>query len=330
MRQTSATAALLATAVIGGLGLTPTAAHAQAGAPAARAAWIKSCIDKKSDVTYPCGHWQLIMRDGSRVTVRGAANTMIDGDGDEIDDTSTFAISADGRVLAYERAGDHRLVVQRVGGPAKVLPTSFQPRRTENLSLYLSPKGDRVLIDYTDDPARLPAKVVTVATGKITTLPAADTMLGFSGDGDEVLATRYLSDNTMRLSAYRLDGGSIKRTPPQVVANTLTTALSPDGRTVAVFTAGNTDKKTPPRVRLYDLANGELSAGADLPLKAGDAPYLASWDAGGRLTAVVQNAEEGHPAVVRVLTVDPETGGTTQTDKYTISKSRYAFIVAGE
>jgi hypothetical protein len=47
-----------------------------------------------------------------------------------------------------------------------------------------------VLIDFTDRPARLPAKVVTVATGDVTTLPASDMMLGSSADGDEVPATR--------------------------------------------------------------------------------------------------------------------------------------------
>ncbi|MFC4117604.1 hypothetical protein [Nonomuraea zeae] len=332
MRHSSATAALLASAVIGGLGLTPAVAHAQAGPPVARGAWIASCTDRKSDLSYPCGHWQVLLRDGGRLTVRGAATTTADGGGKEVRDTSAFAISADGRVLAYERAGDHRLVVRRLaGGKATVLPRSAVPAGTgtEGLGLTLSPTGDKVLIDFPDE-ARLPAKVITVATGRTTTLPAKDSMIGFSGDGGEVLATRFLSDNTTRMYAYRLGGGSIRRTPPQVVANAAATALAPDGETVAALTSGDADKGRPPRLRVYNLVTGGLSAGVDLPVKAGVQPGPAWWTADGRLRVTVRSGEEGEPAVVRVLTVDPESGAATRADSYSISKTRYTFIAAGE
>ncbi|GAA3561680.1 hypothetical protein GCM10022419_047910 [Nonomuraea rosea] len=330
MRQSSATVALLASAVIGGLGLTPTAAHAQAGPPVARAAWIKSCTDKEDDSS-PCGRWQVLLRDGGKVTVRGAA-TRTNGRGKRVSDPGAFAISADGRVLAYERAGDHRLVVRRLaGGKVTVLPRSAVPASvgTEGVGLTLSPAGDKVLIDFPAE-ARRPAKVITIATGRTVTLPAQDSMVGFSGDGGEVLATRYLSDNTTRMTAYRLGGGSIKRTLPQVVANAAVTALAADGRTVAAFTPGDTEKGAPPRLRVHDLVTGELSAGVDLPVKAGVLVSAAWWTAGGQLGVAVQSDEEGEPAVVRVLTVDPGSGAATRADSYTISKTRYAFITAGE
>ncbi|RVX42534.1 hypothetical protein EDD27_5169 [Nonomuraea polychroma] len=334
MRHHSATAALLAAAVLGGLGLVPGAAHARTGPAVARAAWIKSCYDKKEGDSRPCGHWRLLRSDGTQATVRDAAITKIDAAGKEVRDSGTFAISADGKVLAYERAGDHRLVVRRVaGGPATVLPKSVVPKGigTDEIGVDLSPRGDKILIDYLDDPSRLPAKVVTVVTGKIITLPADDTMLGFSGDGDEVLATRYQGDNTTAMHAYPLDGGApIKSTPPQVVANALAHALAPDGKTVATFTAGDPETKQPPRVRIYDLETGDLSASGDLPVKPGAVPYAPYWTADGRLDVVVHSGEDGMPAVIRVLTVDPETREATQADKYTISKTRYAYFAAGE
>ncbi|TMR08264.1 hypothetical protein ETD86_48575 [Nonomuraea turkmeniaca] len=334
MRHPSATAALLAAAVLGGLGLVPAAAHARTGPEVARAAWITSCYDKKERDFAPCGRWRLLWRDGRQTTIRDAAITKIDSAGKETRDPSTFAISGDGKVLAYERAGDHRLVVRRAaGGPATVLPKSVRPKGlgTDVIGLDLSSTGDKVLIDYQDDPARLPAKVVTVATGKITTLPAEDTVLGFSGDGDEVLATRLQGDNTTTMYAYRLDGGApIKSTPPQVVANALAYALAPDGKTVAVFTEGDTAKKRPPRARIYDLETGDLSAAADLPVKADALPYAPWWTADGRLNVVVHSGDERETAVIRVLTVDPQSQQTTQADKYTISKTRHAYFAAGE
>ncbi|MEV1177512.1 hypothetical protein [Nonomuraea sp. NPDC049784] len=327
MRHPSAIAALLASAVIGGLGLTPGTAHAQAGPPAARAAWITSCHDKKDDIDYPCGHWKLIMRDGRQVVVRDAAGTKSGAK----DDTAPFAISADGRVMAYQRARDHRLVVRRVaGGPAKLLPKSAVVKGAGSLFVTLSPTGDKVMIDYGDEPMRWPIKVITVATGKTTTLPLGDSALGFSGDGDEVLTSRNLSDNTTRLAAYRLGGGSIKRTPPQVVWGAYANALAPDGRTLAAFISGDTDKNKPPRVRTYNLETGELSAGADLPLEPDAETEAAWWSPDGRLHMTVRRGDDGKAAVVRVLTVDPESGKATQTDKYTISKTRYESVEAGE
>jgi hypothetical protein len=59
-------------------------------------------------------------------------------------------------------------------------------------------------------------------------------------------------------------------------------------------------------------------------------PYPAYWTAGGQLTVAAQSGDDGEPAVVRVLTVDPESGSATRADSYTISKTRYAFFTAGE
>ncbi|MER6949385.1 hypothetical protein ABT294_35780 [Nonomuraea sp. NPDC000554] len=332
MRHTSVSAALLAAAVIGGLGISPSAAQAQTGPPAARTAWIKSCTGK-NDATRPCGHWQLVLRDGRAIVLRDASATTTDRRGHKVAEPGALALSGDGRTVVYERARDHRLVARAVaGGPVRELPRSLVPKGygIEDVSVYVSPSGDRVLVDCMDDADRVPSRVLTLATGKVVQIPGRDTPEGFSADGDEVLALRHPTDNTTAVVAYRLDGTSVVRTPPQVVANAADLALAADGQTVAVVASGDPDRKKPPRLRTYDLRTGELSGGVDLALKPDETPYHAQWGADGKLAAYVQTDEVGTTAVVRVLTVDTETGATTRTDRFTISKSRYAHVEAGE
>ncbi|MEU0571735.1 hypothetical protein ABZ297_40940 [Nonomuraea sp. NPDC005983] len=332
MRHTSVSAALLAAAVIGGLGIPPSAAQAQTGPPAARAAWIKSCAGK-SDLNRPCGHWQLVLRDGRTTVLRDASPTTTDHRGHKVSEPGALALSGDGRTVVYERARDHRLVVRPVaGGPVRELPRSLVPKGCGNddLTVYVSPSGDKVLVDCADDADRVPSQVLTLATGKVVQIPGRDTPEGFSADGDEVLAHRNPTDNTIAEVAYRLDGTSVVRTPPQVVANAATLALAADGQTVAVVVSGDPDRKKRPRLRTYDLRTGELSGGVDLALKPDETPYHVQWGADGKLTAYVQTDEVETTAVVREFTVDTETGAATQTDRFTISKNRYAHVLAGE
>ncbi|MEV0202111.1 hypothetical protein [Nonomuraea sp. NPDC050691] len=338
MSHISTSAALLAAAVIGGAALAPLPAHASpaapiaAGSPAARAAWIPSCESKSGD-TRACGHWRLLMADGRTLTVRDAAPNRTDAKGRPDTDEGRFAISGDGRVIAYERARDHRVVVRKAaGGQVTELPGSLVPKGTGtgDLTLTLSPAGDRLLVSYDDDPARRPTKVVTIATGKVTELPAADESAGFSGDGDEVLARRFPGDNTTALVTHRLGGGSVRRTPPQVVGNATTLALAADGKTVAALIDGDADLKRPPRLRIYDMDSGELHDTVKLALKPSASPYLVRWTADGRLVLTTATDDDARPAVVRVLTADPETGEVRQNDTYTIGKDRHAFYAAGE
>lgn len=331
MRHSSAAAALAVAAVIGALGAPPGVAAAQTAPATARAAWIKSCEGEYD--SRPCGHWQLIMRDGRKIAVPDAATTRIDGSGAKADTEGVFAISADGRWIGYERARDHRLVVRRAsGGPVTELPRSLAPKRfgTENLGLYLSARGDKAMVDYTEEGEREPGVVVTVATGATVKLPAGDSLQEFSADGDEVLALRYRPDNTTMLVAHRLGGGAEKRTPPQVVVNSAGYALAEDGKTVAVIVAGNEETGKAPRLRLYDVVSGELTAGVELPFKPAATVTTARWSGDRRLTMTVSTGKEGGPAVVRVLTVDADTGAATQQDRYSISKRRYAAYAAGE
>ncbi|MFG1943234.1 hypothetical protein [Nonomuraea sp. NPDC048826] len=330
MRISSATAAILASAVLGGIAFAP-AAHAR---PAqAGLIWVPSCTDKKTYDSSPCGGWRLIAPGGGLTTAKEIALTSVDGRGRSTGDSAPVAISADGRTIAHQRRGDHRLVVWHLpSGRRTTLPKSLLPKGagTALVNLFLSPAGDRVLVDHGDSDGRVPTKLYTLATGETVSLRGADYPVGFSPDGRRVLAERDTADGTRALIAYRLDGTSARRTPPQVVANARATALAADGRTVAAVVSGLPASGEPPRLHLYDLETGELSAGVDLDLAPGDSPYFARWREDGKLTMHLNESGEDEPAVIRVLTADPETGAVKRTARYAVGANHYQYHVAGE
>ncbi|NUP82574.1 MAG: hypothetical protein HOV96_34050 [Nonomuraea sp.] len=328
MRHPSAAAALLASAVIGGLGLPAAAASASAGSPEARAAWVPSCYDDEQGEQYACGPWHLIMRDGRRLTVRDTFGVRIGAKGGKVRASGAFAISGDGRTIAYERVRDHRVVVRSAaGGPVRELPGALSPSsaRTKGLTLILSHTGHRILVARAGT-----RRVLTLATGRITELPATGDPQGFSGDGDEVYATRDLSDSTKWLYAYGLDGSVIKKSAPQFVANAFATALSPDGHTVAAVSSGTLDRKRPPRLRTYDLETGRLSEAVDLPVTADSPPFAAVWTPDGKVVVHAYSSDYGKPSVVRVLTVDPGTGEAARTDTYKVAADDPFILFPGE
>lgn len=330
MRISSVTAALLASAVLAGAAAAP----ARAQVPARTGvAWIPSCTEKKTGVEVPCGTWRLVAPGGRATTVPGIAATAVDGRGRSTGEPAPFAVSADGHTVAHQRARDHRLVVWHLpSGRRTTLPASLLPKGsgTDLVGLRLSPAGDRVLVDYRDDAERVPTRIYTLATGKTVSLRGGDRPLGFSPDGRRVLTERTTGDFTVALIAHRLDGGSVKRTPPQVVANAAVKALADDGRTVAVFVAGDPARDRRPRLRLYDLETGELSAGVDLGLDPRSTPYAARWGKGGTITAILSDDGEERSSAVRVLAVDPETGAVKQTERYRLSARHYEYHAAGE
>ncbi|WP_371784886.1 hypothetical protein [Streptosporangium subroseum] len=332
MRHTSL-AALLATAVVAG-GLAATPAYARTGAEA-RAVWVKSCTGKDG-YSRSCGRWQLIMRDGRRIDVPDAALDAVDSRGRKsAGNEAPFAISGDGRTIAYQRGRDGRLVVRAAaGGRVTVLPGAVQAGSTgtEETRLRLSPAGDRVIVEQVGDDARPPTFVVDVATGRIVRLPGIEEVEGFSADGDEVLTTRALPDNTIRLSARGLDGYVVSQVPPQVVVENRPSALAADGHTVAVQAGGSEGGSGGGAgLRVFDLETGRLSEAVALDLGKGERPYLAAWNGTDSLTVRVatQRSEEG-PTTVRVLVVDVSFGTVRQKDTYKISGSAYAWYAAGE
>ncbi|MFI7420732.1 hypothetical protein [Nonomuraea sp. NPDC049684] len=318
MRLSSAAAALLAPAVAGGLGLPAAAAPARTGPPPqARAAWVTAC-ELPVEGTSPCGPWHLLLRDGRTVTVGDSAVRAKDRA------TSLFALSGDGRTIVYQRARDHRLVVRAAaGGPVRELPRSLRPGPDD--ALHLSPAGDRVLVGR---PGRV--EVLTLATGRITGLTVKGEPAGFSGDGDEVLTTRDLSDGTEWLYSYGLDGRALRSPAPQFVAHAVTLALSPDGHTVAAFSSGGSGRGGPPRMRTYDLETARLSDGVNLPLTGDTPPDHACWTPDGRLAAYSYDSSTTKSTVVRVLTVDPASGQARRSDTYKVGPDPHTIVFPGQ
>ncbi|MFE3449990.1 hypothetical protein ACFXJ8_13755 [Nonomuraea sp. NPDC059194] len=319
MRRTLLGAAVVATAAVG----LPTLAHADSAATA-RVAWVGAC-EIEDEISRACGSWRLRLSSGKVIKVPDAAATSVDARGRGTDETARFSVSDDGRWIVYERGSDHRLAVRRAaGGRVTLLPKSLTRRGTDILWVRLSPTGDRVLLEYHDDEEKEPGKIVTVATGKIVKLPPADDLEGLSGDGDEALALRYNDDNTTALVAHGTDGSAISQVPPQVVANATVRALAADGRTVAVFTGAK------PKLRLYDLVSDRLGAAVDVRLGKGAEIYHAQWSGQDRLTVKTQSGGDGKPTVVRVLTVDTDTGAVRNVAAYTFTARHDTWLTAGE
>lgn len=84
------------------------------------------------------------MRDGRRIDVPDAALDAVDSRGRKsAGNEAPFAISGDGRTIAYQRGRDGRLVVRAAaGGRVTVLPGAVQAGSTgtEETRLRLSPR----------------------------------------------------------------------------------------------------------------------------------------------------------------------------------------------
>lgn len=328
--RTSSAAALLTAMVLGTAVPAPAPAHAQ---PPARAslAWVGSCFDSDRGHT-PCNGWKLIAPGGRAITAKGIAVTGVDRRGRSSDEPAPLAISADGRSIAYQRTGDHRLVVWRLPtGRRTVLPKSLLPKggATDGIRLLLSPAGDKVVVDHHTDDGRVPTKIYTLGTGRTTELRGGDAPIGFTPDGKQLLARRVTADNTVALVVHRPDGTILRRTPPQVVANSLVTAPAADGRTVAVVVAARPERDERPRVHLYDLRTGELADGVDLRLGRHENPFTARWE-GRTLRLAVSGHDKRGVTVIREYTADPRTGAVKQVGRYPTGKDPYEYRMAGE
>ena len=166
MRLTSATAALLASAVLAGAVAAPASAHTRTGPSPARAVWIKACGGN------PCGHWRLKLRDGRTITVPDAAATEVDARGRRTTDTGVFAVSGDGRTVLYERAPITAWSSARSrAAPAPRCPARWRPGAPPRSPCSCHPRGPGAGRPRGRAQDGVPTKVFTVGTGRTTELP---------------------------------------------------------------------------------------------------------------------------------------------------------------
>ncbi|GAA4515832.1 hypothetical protein [Nonomuraea ferruginea] len=289
-----------------------------------RTGWLPNC---GGDYFKPCEGepYRLLMRDGRWVKLPDAARyaTKADGSraGEAEDGPSPLEVSGDGRAIAYFRAGDGRLVVRRgPGGKPVVLPAYGEGAGTAHVRLLLSADGRRLLVDFSDAAKRRDGVVVDTSSGRtLRGVPAGDRALGFSADGDEVLATRDRPDRTVQVVVHRLRGGSHAVTPPQeVVIHHTALALAADGRTLlALLPQGLTSEKAPQQVRRYDLRRGAwLGPGRVVGPRYGAGSL--EWGPNGRLRLVRELGDMG-AASFWIHALDPVTGKTRRLDAYEIA-----------
>ncbi len=323
-----AAAAVTATTTI----VTP--AEAKTGAASddsVRYAWIKSC--PKKDYTIPCGKWMLTLRSGKTVKLADARVNPRQANGKVDKDSSTvFAVSGDGRFVNYFK-GD-KLVVRDVNsGKVRPLPgkAAVLPRKLgqNDVDTMFSPDGSIVVVDYFDDPEKLPTLVVNLKSEKTTKLPSKNSVLSFSPDGQHLLTSRFTDDNTTEFVVFDTDGKeTASQVVPQIVSNNSPVALADDGSTVALVVTGASNK---PRLRTYDLASDTVSDAVPLGIPKNEGAQRLYWDPAGTLTLWTGRSDsQGDVTSAVKRTVNAQTGSTHKLDSFAIKNSPWTWWLPGE
>ncbi|MFI6294480.1 hypothetical protein ACIBEJ_23010 [Nonomuraea sp. NPDC050790] len=298
------------------------AVPAQAGAPWVRAVDLPNC---GGDYFSPCegASWRLYLSNGQKVKFPDAARYATEPDGslskDVEDGPAPFVLSGDRRHLAYVRACDGKVVVRPwPKGRATVLPALGKASGTGYMRLNLSHDGRYLAVDYSlaEKKGHGPGLLIDATTGRtVRTFPAGDEVIGFSADGDEVLARRPQSDNTIHVVVLGANGSEVSDVPPQaVVSHNAQLALEGDGRTaVVVNTPPNGGYET---VRRYDLASpGWVGPAQRISVRGGSRGL--GWGSAGRLEFTHVSGDEAD-SVVTTYSLDPATGRARKLDRYMI------------
>ncbi|MEU6781546.1 hypothetical protein ABZ912_20260 [Nonomuraea angiospora] len=319
--------AVLAAAVVavpGGVAYAEPHAHAQAhrGHDSVRYAAIKSC-GKDGDVR-PCGDWRLVMHDGSQSMLHDAQPVALDVKGKKLAYASApIAVSGNGQRIAYlTKTG--KLAVRTLGGGVKLFAKDALPRVDQNnITLRLSDDGARLAAVISGEKVQS-TRVFDTATGaRLGSVPGNLNVLGFSGDGDEVLTSADGDEGVTDLAVFSDTGEQLVRgTPPQVVSANSPQALSADGRTVAALVAG---KK--PQLVLYDMQGDQVVGRKKLNLPAGDID-MVDWTGDTQVTVhLVQYLEGGNK--MTIVQIDTETGTVKVRDRYRMLKGMFVFAACG-
>ncbi|MFI7420733.1 hypothetical protein [Nonomuraea sp. NPDC049684] len=285
-----------------------------------RYASVKGCPGKDG-TSRPCGQWRLVMHDGGRRTLPDAQVVALDARRrSTVTSPAPIAVSGDGQRVAYlTKAG--RLAVRALGGRVTLLPEDALPRVAQNeVTLQLSGDGARLaVVVQSERPAA--TKIFDTATGALLgTVPADETLLGFSGDGDEVLSSIESDDSVTDLVVRDQTGEHLVRvTPPQVVAANGPQALAGDGHTAAVVIRG---RKT--ELLTYDLATDEVTGRRKIKLPDGELNMI-DWTGDTQVTLHLVSGSSR----MTIVQVDTGTGAVRVRDLYTVLKDSFIFAACG-
>ncbi|MFI6735500.1 hypothetical protein ACIBI9_21445 [Nonomuraea sp. NPDC050451] len=315
--------AVLAAAVVavpGGVAYAEPDAHH--GHDSVRYAAIKSC-GKDGDAK-PCGDWRLVMHDGSQSMLHDAQTVALDVKGKKLVYASApIAVSGNGQRVAYiTKTG--KLAVRTLGGGVKLFGKDALPRVDQsNVTLRLSDDGARLAAVISGEKVRS-TRVFDTATGaRLGSVPGDMIVLGFSGDGGEVLTSADGDEGVTDLAVYSDTGEQLVRgTPPQVVSSNSPQALSADGRTVAALVAGGK-----PQLVLYDMQSDQVVGRKKIKLPAGDID-MVDWTGDTQVTVhLVRYLESGNR--MTIVQIDTETGAVKVRDQYRMLKGMFVFAACG-
>ncbi|MFG1707741.1 hypothetical protein ACFLIM_31505 [Nonomuraea sp. M3C6] len=313
--------AVLAAVLVAGV---PSAAHAEPHHhDSIRYASIKSCADKDGG-SRPCGGWRLVMHSGEQSPLNDAQGVALDAKGKSSRyNPAAIAVSGDGQRVAYfTKSG--RLAVRTLGGGVKVFAANALPKVAQyDVTLLLSDDGGRLAaVIGSEKPAG--TRIFDTATGaQLGTVPADLKVAGFSGDGDEVLASVEADEAVTDLVVYSDEGEELVRaTPPQLVASNGPQALAADGRTAANVVAGaRTELVT------YDLAGDQVTGRKKIKLPAGDI-HMIDWTGDTQVTLhLIRRLSDS--TRMTIVQIDTGTGTVKVRDRYTLLKDTFFFAACG-
>ncbi|MGW6496182.1 hypothetical protein [Nonomuraea angiospora] len=263
---------VIAAVVAAGAGLIPLSTAIRAPdqrppRPAAgeAAAYAYLCDNAKDEGPHDqCAHWFVVTSGGRTWQLTDAV------------ERGYVDLTADGRYLAYQRAGDGRLVVRDlVGGTVRAVQEAAPGVDGDRLAYrpMLLGKGRWLYVDYVagwdgvDEP---PSVVVDVATGRtVWRLPRDSWLDRLDDDG-----SRLMVEDDESFSVMDASGTTTSPLPARLRAVEATGALTPDGAGQAAqvvsrnFPAGGADLR-PARLVTIDTRTGKAlhDVRLSLPLK---------------------------------------------------------------
>ncbi|MFI6741373.1 YncE family protein [Nonomuraea sp. NPDC050451] len=229
------------------------------------AAYAYLCDNAKDEGPHEeCAHWFVVTSGGRTWRLTDAV------------ERGYVDLTADGRYLAYQRAGDHRLVVRDlVGGTVRAVQEVVPGVDGDRLAYRptLLAKGRWLYVDHVagwagvDEP---PGFVVDVATGRtVWRLPGDSWLVGLDDDG-----SRLMVEDDKSFSVMNAAGTTTRPLPARLRTIEATGALTPDGTGQAAqvvsrnFPAGGADIR-PARLVTIDTRTGKAlhDVRLSLPLK---------------------------------------------------------------
>ncbi|WP_204040996.1 WD40 repeat domain-containing protein [Acrocarpospora phusangensis] len=294
--------------------------HQRGHGDSVRYASAKACVKKDGSIV-PCGTWRLVTHHGKVILLRDAQLRALDQKGKPMTEaTAPVAVSGDGQKIAYFRK-DGRLAVRTLHGEVRLLPKDTLPARTaqHDVTLQLSDDGAVLAVAVSPGTTQLFATASATRLGRL----AEDRyLLGFSGDGDQVLTGATGTDGS--LGVHDLSGRVLRQvTLPDSVAYGGPYALHADGTTIASLVSSR-------KIAVYDLLSGKVTGNRRIKLlpRHGTVHKL-DWTGAKQLTLHVSQHFEKAPTKVTVLRHDVKSATTEVRDTYDVLRDTFVYATCG-